>query len=210
MKRFSFLSLLILVLGVAPPSFAAPAKATQAAKVSATDVVQKFYDRLVDTMKDGEKLGFAGRFGKLEPAVKEAFDLPFMARLSVGPSWQQAQPAEQQKLIDAFSAFSVANYASQFTKYDGETFEVIGEKPATGGGTIVETKLIPNGEGPVTLNYLVRADENGQLKIVDVFLDASISQLATRRSEFTAIIKRDGFAALISSIVEKNKKMGVV
>jgi phospholipid transport system substrate-binding protein len=184
----------------------APAKAADA---SASAIVKNFYDHLTDTMKQGEKLGFAGRYKKLESVVKSTFNLPLMARFAVGPSWKDAQLAEQQKLIDAFSAFSVANYASQFTSYSGEKFDVIGEKPASGGGTIVETKLVPSSGEPVTLDYLVRPDEKGKLRIVDVFLDASISQLAVRRSEFSAIIKRDGFDALISSINEKNKKMGI-
>ncbi len=200
-RTLAFLAFGLVAAGT--PSLAAPQPA------SASSVVKTFYDNLLDTMKQGEKLGFEGRFKKLEPAVKTAFNLPLMARFSAGPAWQTAQPDAQQKLLDAFTTFSVANYASQFKKFDGEKFEVIGEKPATGGGMIVETRLIPNGEAPVTLNYLVKADEKGQMRIVDVLLDASISQLATRRSEFTSIIKREGFDALISSITEKNRKMGV-
>jgi phospholipid transport system substrate-binding protein len=161
-------------------------------------------------MKQGERLGLEGRFKKLEPAVREAFNLPLMARVATGSAWQTAQPADQQKLADAFSTFSTANYASQFAKYEGERFVVGKEKPAAGGGTIVETKLIPKDGEPVTLNYLVRADEKGQPRIVDVYLDGSISQLAMRRSEFTAIIKENGFSALIASINDKNKTMGVL
>ena len=72
------------------------------------------------------------------------------------------------------------------------------------------SSLTPKDSEPVVLNYLVRADDKNQLRIVDVYLDAAISELATRRSEFGAIIKRDGFPALITSIIEKNKKMGVL
>ncbi len=43
----------------------------------------------------------------------------------------------------------------------------------------------------VTLNYLMR-ESDGAWQIIDVFLSGTISELATRRSEFTSILRRDG------------------
>ncbi len=186
-------------------ALACPARAENAA---ASDLVKSFYAQLSDTMKQGDRLGFDGRYKKLDPVVRKTFNLPLMTRFAVGPSWAKAQPDEQTQLVAAFSEFSVATYASRFAKYDGETFDVLGEKPASGGGVIVETKLTPKGEEAVALNYLVRPDESGTLRIVDVFLDATISELATRRSEFTAIVKREGLNALVTALSEKSKKMG--
>ncbi len=201
------LFLCLLLLATFGGSAAAPAHAETAA-ASATALVQNFYAQLLDTMKQGDKLGFEGRYKKLEPTLQATFNLPLMARFAVGPGWISATPAAQQKLVDAFSSFSIATYASRFKKFDGEQFDVIGEKPAAQGGVIVETKLTPKGADPVTLNYLVRKDDKGALRIVDVYLDAAISELATRRSEFTAIVKREGFDALVLSLESKTKKMG--
>jgi len=202
----------LFLLALAFLSFIAPAYAetspTAPADTASIQLVKNFYAQLLDTMKQGEKLGFEGRFKKLEPVVKGTFDLPLMARFAVGPSWSQAQPDEQQRIVDAFSKFSVANYASRFTKFNGEQFDVLDEKPSSNGSIVVETKLTPKGGEPVTLNYLVRADDKGQLRIVDVYLDASISELAVRRSEFSAIVKRDGIGALIATLGEKSRKMG--
>jgi phospholipid transport system substrate-binding protein len=48
----------------------------------------------------------------------------------------------------------------------------------------------------VTLNYLMR--QNGdKWQIIDVFLSGTISELATRRSEFTSVIRRDGAQGLL-------------
>ncbi|MDD5586908.1 MAG: ABC transporter substrate-binding protein [Alphaproteobacteria bacterium] len=207
MKHAKLLTAFFVLFALLAPYAAAQAQTAPAAE-SASAVVKTFYAQLTDTMKQGEQLGFAGRFKKLEPAVRGAFNLPLMARVAAGPAWQKASPAEQEKLVESFSAFSVANYAHQFAKYDGETFDVLGEKPASGGGIIVETTLTPDGGAPVTLNYLVRNDDKGKPRIVDVYLDASISQLATRRSEFSAIIRSEGWDALIASLNEKTKKMG--
>ena len=116
MKRFGLIAVLILLMGFCP----APARADDG---PASAVVRDFYSHLTDTMKAGPQLGYAGRYKQLEPAITSAFNLPLMTRLAVGPSWSGATPAEQQQLVAAFSAFSVANYASQFKAYDGEQFE---------------------------------------------------------------------------------------
>lgn len=203
MPRLFPLALLCLAL-----TFFAPVAPASAEDTAAVTLVKSFYQTLEQTMKEGPKLGFEGRYKKLEPAVTKAFNLPLMARHAVGLSWSKEPPEEQKKLIEAFSRFSVATYASRFTNYDGEMFEVLGEKPAAGGGVMVETKLKPKDSEAVTLNYLVRNDESGTPRIMDVYLDAAISELATRRSEFGAVIKREGFFALIDSLEEKAKKMG--
>jgi phospholipid transport system substrate-binding protein len=202
MKKASLLGLLIASLALF--CFAAPVRADETPQ---TALIKNFYVQLVDTIKQGDQLGFSGRYKKLEPVVRKAFNLPLMARTSVGLAWSKAGQPEQQKLVDAFSAFSIANYASRFQRFDGEAFDVVGEKPAQ-GGVIVETKLTPKGGDPVGLNYLIRLDEAGNPRIVDVYLDAAISELATRRSEFTTLIKREGFPALVASLEAKAKKMG--
>ena len=130
----------ILALALVLFVLAAPVRAhaaISAGSVSATALVRGFYDRLVETMKQGDKLGFKGRYQKLEPVIAGAFNLPLMTRFAVGPSWAKASATDQQKLIVAFSAFSTATYASRFTRYDGERFEVLGEKPSGDGGAIV-------------------------------------------------------------------------
>jgi phospholipid transport system substrate-binding protein len=210
MKRFSAAAAIILALGLAHPALAAATTApaaTAAARVSATNVVKNFYAQLVDVMKQGDRLGFAGRFRKLDPALHTAFNLPLMTRFAVGTVWNDATPAEQDRLTKAFSEFSTATYASRFAAYDGEQFAVTDEKPVP-DGVMVETALTPREGDPVALNYLMRQDEKGAWRIVDVFMNGAISELATRRAEFSAVIKRDGIAALVNSLGEKSKQMG--
>lgn len=201
MKRFALLLILPLFLMTLLLASSAQAETPAAA------IVQKFYDTLKATMQEGPELGFEGRYKKLEPAVLSTFNLPLMARYAIGANWAKASREDQQKLVDSFSAFSIATYASRFTKYDGENFKVGDEKPAAGGGIMVETTLTPQGSDPVILNYLLRPDEMGALRIVDVYLDASISELATRRADFTSTIKREGMANFLRSLDEKTEKM---
>ena len=201
MKKTGFLSVLVLAVTLVASTAAMAAAATP------SSVVKGLYEALDGTMKAGEKLGFAGRYKKLEPVIKTSFNLPLMTRFAVGTAWANATPQEQAQLVSAFSDFSVATYASRFAKYDGEKFEVLGEKPS-GDGVMVETHLTPKGSAPVTLNYLMKRDEKGAYRIVDVYLDGAISELATRRSEFGSIAKRDGINALVNSLSDKSKHMG--
>lgn len=184
-----------------------PPARTQA-NASASSVIKSFYATLAETMKQGGEIGFEGRYKKLDPAVRETFNLPLMTKFAVGYTWSRATQEEQNDLIAAFSKFSVATYASRFTSYDGEQFVVLDEKPAPDGVT-VETKLQPKQGDAVSLNYLMRKDEKGAWRIVDVFLNGSISELAIRRSEFGAILQREGIHSLLNSLSEKSRHMGV-
>jgi phospholipid transport system substrate-binding protein len=184
-----------------------PDQLLQAPKASATEVVNGLYGKLLHVMQQGEKLSFQARYDALKNTIVRSFDLPLMTRFAAGTGWLKTDAVQQQKLIDAFSDFSIATYASRFKEFDQEQFLIVGEKPATGGGVIVETRIVPNGDPAVTLNYLLRQDKQGQWRINDVYLDATISEMATRRSEFTAVIRDAGVEALITNINSKAQQM---
>lgn len=187
----------LAAVGVASPARAAEPAAT----------VDGFYDVLLSVMKDGTKLGFTGRRDKLAPVIRQAFDLPLMTRLMVGPQWQSFTAAEQQQLITAFSDFSIANYASQFDDYSGESFVVDPKSvPAPGDDVIVRSKLVQPSDKPVQLDYLLRKAQ-GKWRIIDVYLSGTVSQLAARRSEFSSVLRRDGVSGLVSVLKEKTTQL---
>jgi phospholipid transport system substrate-binding protein len=164
--------------------------------------VQGFYDALLDVMKNAEKLGFHGREQKLEPAIDQAYDLQLMARLSVGPQWQNLSPEDQRKITAGFRAMTIATYASRFDGFSGEKFEVDPHAVDASGGKIVQTKLIQGNGEPIALNYLMR-ESGGTWRIIDVFLKGTVSELATRRSEFSSVLRRDGAPGLLKLLDEK-------
>ena len=183
---------LALGLALAPPG--APAHAEQAAPQA---VIKSFYVVLLDVMQNAGKLGFDGRYQKLKPAIEAAYNLPLMARLSVGPQWQSLTPAEQEQLSQAFAEFTVSTYANRFDDYSGEKFEVQPDTAPASGGVIVQSRLVKSNGEKVTLNYLMR-EADGRWQAIDVFLSGTISELATRRAEFTSILRRDGAQGLLN------------
>ena len=88
-KSIAFASGLVLGLH-SDPLHAAPS--------SGGDAVQSLYDTLLSTMKNGRALGQRGRFQQLEPVIRRSFDIPAMARLSVGPIWASLTDAQRQQL----------------------------------------------------------------------------------------------------------------
>ncbi len=176
------------------------------AESAAQGVVRGFYSQLVSTMKQGQPLGFEGRYKKLAPAVQGAFNLPLMTRMAVSSSWSGASEKEQKDLVAAFSNYSISTYANRFAAYDGEEFTVVGEK-VSGKDVVVETVLKPKEGEAVQLNYLMRPDVKGKYRIVDVYMNGTISELATRRSEFSSIARREGIPSLVNTLSEKAKQM---
>ena len=166
-------------------------------------VVASFQDTLLSTMKEAEFLGFKGRYQRLLPAMEKAFDLEQMTRIVTGGNWTKMNRTDQMQVVDLFRQFSVSTYASAFSGYGGEQFEVGKELAQPGIGTIVETRLVLKAEPPIKLNYLLR-DTPAGWKIVDVYLDGTISELARRRGEFASIIHNQGLTGLIALLRKKN------
>ncbi len=181
---------------------ALPVSARASGPEGAVALIQALDAVYLDVMKNAQALGFAGRVAKLEPVLTKSFDFPAMARLSVGGRWRDLTPEQQQKLVAAFARMSIATYAGRFTGWDGEAFEVLGHEPSTQGTVFVQTRVVAPGKDPVQLNYRVRPGPDGW-RILDVFLNGTVSELALRRSEYAAVLDRSGFDGLLAALEQK-------
>lgn len=182
-----------------------PARAG-AETASPSDVIRKIDDTLIGVMREAKDLGFAGREERLAPVMNESFDFPFMAAVSVGRHWRKLDDAQRKRLVDTFARISVATFAARFDGYSGEQFEVKGEEPGPRSAVLVRNDLIKSDGEAVPINYLLR-QRQGEWRVVDVFLDAKYSELALKRSEYSAVIERDGFDALLASLEDHIKKL---
>jgi phospholipid transport system substrate-binding protein len=166
-------------------------------------IVQGFYDALEETMKQGDELGFDGRYKKLEPVIHDTFDVPVMAKIAVGAEWTNLKADEKSKLLETFDRYMVTTYAARFKTDKGLKFEVGEVKKPKEDRTLVETRLIRANGDPVALNYLFRPDANGSWKIIDVYLSGAISEMARMRSDFSATVTGGGASALIAALEKK-------
>ncbi len=164
-------------------------------------VVNNLDQSLIDVMQQAKQLGYNGRYAKLEPVLRQAFDIRYMTQLAVGPGWSSLNADQQDRLSDAFGKFITATYARRFDGYSGERFETLGEKPM-GQSTMVQTRLVKSNGEAIALNYVTR--QNGaHWQVVDVYLTGTISELAQRRSEFSAVFQRTGYDGLLTALQQK-------
>ena len=89
----------------------------------------------------------------------------------------------------------------RFDSYAGQTLRVTGEQPAAAGVMVRSQIVKANGE-PVNVDYMMRRNGSAWL-ISDIYLDGAISEVATRRSEFAAILKNEGIDGLIAALNRK-------
>ncbi len=193
-RRWSVAFTAIAILGAV---VAGPARGD--ALPGATRVVEQLHAALTDTMVRAEELGYEGRFAALEPVVTAAFDLEFMGQKSVGRNWENFDAEQKDRFRRAFAQYTVANYAGRFVGYSGQSFETRSEDPAPRDTVLVRTALIDPGSETIQLDYRLRAPD-GNWKIIDVFMKGTISELALRRSQYTSILRRDGFESLMDSL----------
>lgn len=174
---------------------------TAAMPTNGGNTVQTFYEALLSAMKNGASLGQSGRFAQLDPIVRRTFDIPAMARLSVGPYWTGLTETQRQQVAESFGRYIAAIYAERFDNYAGQKLEVTGEQPAAAGLLVRSHIVKANGE-PVNLDYMMRPSDGGW-RIADIYLDGAISEVATRRSEFSGILKNEGIDGLIAALNRK-------
>ena len=200
-RRLLLASVVLAAAAVVTPVLAAEPRPDPAAAR-----VRAFYDALLDSMKRAKELGIQGRYDTLAPVIRATFDLAAMTRISVGPSWNSIPSDQQAAVMENFARMTIATYANRFDGYSGERFEVDPTAEPRNADRIVRTKLVPSDGETVTLNYLMRGSGESW-KIVDVYLSGTISELATRRSEFGAILKSGGPKALIDSLRQRGDKL---
>jgi phospholipid transport system substrate-binding protein len=197
---------LLLACAALLGAYATPGWAQGEAGDPAAKQIRAFYDSLLVVMKQARELGVRGRYEKLAAPIRATFDLPAMTRIAVGSDWNSIASEQQTALIDGFTRMTIATYASRFDGYSGERFEVDAISEARATGRIVRTKLLQSNGETIMLNYLMR-DSGGNWKVVDIYLTGTISELATRRSEFAALLKSGGPNALIESLRQKTEKL---
>ncbi len=84
------------------------------------------------------------------------------------------------------------------TPIPARELEVTGAQAAP-FGTVVYSRIVTSNREPVSINYLMR--RNGDdWQITDVYLAGTVSQVATLRAQFTAVLARQGVDGLVATL----------
>ena len=101
---------------------------------------------------------------------------------------------------------TAATYAGRFEGYSGQHFEIDGVEDAGRDTLLVRARVVSPNEDDVTINYRLH-ETGGEWKVIDVYLNGTVSELALRRSEYGTVLKRDGFDELIATIEGKTREI---
>ncbi|OQW85292.1 MAG: transporter [Proteobacteria bacterium ST_bin16] len=165
-------------------------------------VIGQLQSSLLQVMREGEKLGYEGRYKFLEPVIDQSHDIDLIIKTILGATyWSQLDKTQQDLIGSTFRQLSIATYASRFTQYEGEQFKIIEQRTLPRDQTLVRSQLTKSDGGTVNFDYVLHQTE-GHWRIANILFDG-VSDLAIKRGEYRAVLQRDGFAALIELLKEK-------
>lgn len=189
--------MLALLLSIAPVL-----SASGTASDNPEQVIGQLQSSLLQVMREGEKLGYEGRYKFLEPVIDQSHDIDLIIKTILGATyWSQLDKTQQDLIGSTFRQLSIATYASRFTQYEGEQFKIIEQRTLPRDQTLVRSQLTKSDGGTVNFDYVLHQTE-GHWRIANILFDG-VSDLAIKRGEYRAVLQRDGFAALIELLKEK-------
>lgn len=188
------LAVLALLAALAVPAFATPSVE------GPTTTVEKLHATLLESMKEGGQLGYQGRIDRIGPVLEETFNFQTIGRVVTGRHWKALAADKREAFVETFRKLSTATYADNFANYGGEVFETLGEevKKET---SLVRTRILQTDGKTVSLNYVLQKADD-RWRIVNVIAEG-VSDLALKRTEYGAVIAKEGIDALIARLDAK-------
>lgn len=165
---------------------------------------RSFVDRIAEratTILASER-SLAQRRDELQNILESAFDLEYIGRLVLGPTYRTLS-AEQQEAYDrAFRRYVLSTYARRIDEYGGEELAITGAEPAGSRDVKVLSRITGTDQSePVQVAWRVRERADGP-KIIDVEIEG-VSMAISQRSEFSSVVDQRGVDGLISMLRDR-------
>ncbi len=178
-----------------------PARAAEPGSPEAA--VEQLNSAILQALHTPSASNFDTRVGMLRPLMVSAFDYPFMARIAAGRYWKDFTAEQEQRYVALFTDLSVATAASRFKAQPRAGLTVTGEREGPRNTKLIETTLTLPGKTPRVISYLMRQDDFGAWRAIDIFFESRVSELSTKRSEYTSILGKDGIASFLNALQKK-------
>jgi phospholipid transport system substrate-binding protein len=181
-----------LLIGQVSPAFAGPA----------TDVVKAKQESLRDLLKQSTPESQK----KIAAIFDDVLDYEGLAQASLGAEWAARSDAEKAQFSELLKQLVRRAYERNLKKTLNFLIEYVGEE-TKGSAVIVKTKAISKTnarEEPIELNYKL-VQKGGKWLTQDIITEG-VSLVGSYRSQFTKIIKKDGFPVLIQKMKDKLAK----
>ncbi|MCC6551846.1 MAG: ABC transporter substrate-binding protein [Polyangiaceae bacterium] len=183
-------------------SVALMAAAGAASAGAATDVVKAKQATLFDLLRvetpDNRK--------KIGVIFDEMLDYGKLAEASLGSEWAARTDAEKAEFSDLLKQLVRKAYERNLKKTLSFHIEYVGEDAAS-DVVVVKTKAVSKTnarEEPIEIAYKL-ASRDGVWRVHDIVTEG-VSLVSSYRSQFTKIVKKDGFPKLIQKMKDKLAK----
>jgi len=138
--------------------------------------------------------------------IDEAFNLPLVAKLALGPYLQQATPEQLNAYLEAFNEYIVVTYEARFDTFRGYDMKVLRGRPAGSKDSVVQTVVVL-GSDQMSVDFRVRQEDPSDLDVIDVTVEG-LSMLRTQQEEFASVIQRSGLDGLIDGLRKRASEIG--
>ncbi|HEY5678491.1 MAG TPA: ABC transporter substrate-binding protein [Pseudomonadales bacterium] len=153
--------------------------------------IESFHAALLEAMRSND--AYDVRFASLSPVVGEVFDVPTIARISLGRTWKSLDEPARAQFCELLEELITATYTDRFDSYSGQTFHLLSAEPAR-RGWVVKTELEKSDGERVSLDYYFRGS-----RVFNVVADG-VSDLSLRRADYNSIVKQEGYDRLLAHI----------
>lgn len=178
---------------------AEPAAASEDVR-SAEQTITIFTDALMQSVDSENRPSFDERTAIMYEAVAAAFDLRFIARATVGRlSWDDWSDEQKEVYTELLQQYQASVLASRFEPGASPKFIIEKVTDAPRNTKIVSTRIERSDKDAVSIDYRM-VNRDGIWLVADIYLDSRISEVAVRRSEYSATLRAEGYDGLIVAI----------
>lgn len=177
---------------------------TISAAQAAVSPQQAFIDTIASdvlAIVKNDSLDATTKSTKLENIFANTVDFDWVGKFVLGRHFKTATPAQQKAYLDAYRPFIIKNYVSRLTKYTGQTYKITGTRAGSDGASLVSMQLVDPKGPPVLVDYRV-SGKPGAFKVTDIVVE-DVSLITTQRSEFNAVVSKNGLDFLIEALKKK-------
>jgi len=142
----------------------------------------------------------------MQKIISDTYDVERMLFLIIGESWKVSEDKPRANLKKVFEEYIAKNYIRRFSSIKKLEFDKLNIIKVGNNYLMAKTKLIINSNEEVALSYLLN-QTNKNWKIFDVLIDGSISEIATKKSEFKSFTKENDLRPLLEALKKKNSML---
>ena len=144
----------------------------------------------------------------VESTVLPHFDFRQMSQSALGRFWRDATEEQKERITVEFRELLVRTYATALLGYTDQAIEYLPVQYRPGDTQVlIPTRVSSAGAPPVPINYRLKLDDSSRWLVYDVVIDG-VSLITNYRSQFAAVVRRDGIDGLIGTLATKNRQPG--